>query len=52
VRGSVVVVKQPAVFPPKVPVVCFAVFPMGVLKRLGGIIDIAFDLTTFENKSH
>jgi hypothetical protein len=36
----------------KVPVVCFSLFPMGVVKCLGGIIDTAFDLTTFEIKSH
>ena len=38
--------------PSKVPVVCFALFPMGVVKWLGGIIGTAFDLTTFENESH
>ena len=38
--------------PSKVPVVCFALFPMGAVKWLGEIIDISFDLTTFENKSH
>jgi hypothetical protein len=38
--------------PSKLPVVCFALFPMGVVKCLGGIIGTAFDLTTFENKNH
>ena len=37
--------------PSKVTVVCFALFSKGVVKCFGGIIDTAFDLTTFENKS-
>jgi len=37
--------------PSKVPVMCLALFPMGAVKWLCGIIDTAFDLTTFENKN-
>jgi len=35
--------------PSNVPVMCFVPLPMGAVKWLGGIIDTAFDLRTFEN---